>query len=139
MSDFSAAMNELHTMQQRVEQMLDTLCDDIVSAVSAQPTPGVKVLGTNPNCMCVSMSRILTEGSWSPSTYSPQSQADAVRKLLSRCKTPKQLCEAFNKAMREKRVQVSSAHGDYVYLNSETLRILGESELAKYAETEEAM
>lgn len=136
MSDFSTTMNELRTMQQRVEHLLDALCDDIASAVSAQPTPGVGVINDAPLCMSVSASRLFAEGNWSPSTYPPRKQADAVRKLFSRCKTPEQLCKAFDEALREKRVKMSSSYGDYTYVNSETLRILGESELAKYiAET----
>lgn len=138
MNDFSAQMNELRTAQQRVEQMLDALCDDIASAVSTQPTPGVKVIGESPLCMSVSASRIFAEGSWLPSTYSSQEQAKAVRKAFSSCKSPEKFCDAMCKLLKEERVQMSSSYGDFVYLNNETLRILRESELAKYiAETEE--
>lgn len=87
--------SKIREAQKMLNDALAELKSEAVSLVEKEnPMEGVKVISRN--CVSISMKNIFNNN-WAPSTYVPESQVEAVKKVLS----PISSFDAFEKKLTE--------------------------------------
>ena len=137
MSDLSQKMDEIERLEEYIQQLVDSLKNELSSQISSQRMKGVTVINDGKNggplIGVVRLSTLQSQRSWSPEFYFPQKQAEAVSKRLASCKTVKQIIGAVEDMLNLRAVKMSSSSSsDKILLNDETVRIIAESELGQY-------
>lgn len=126
----------------RVFQMVQELKQELKARVAAVPFRG-KVISDGENgkpLICV-MKISQLQDKWDLSYHTPKAQAEAVEFRLTTCTTTKAVCKALYDMMscgyvktRKADPYLGSLHGsDRTYLNKDTLAVLRNSEIGKYA------
>lgn len=134
MNQFNNAIQELQFAEQRLNDLVQEICNSLNKAVSEQKLEGVTDMTreSGPYFATVRFPTLAKENfSFSAETYIPAAQADAVSSALSSCKTTKQLCDKVKDMLDTGKVKKGS---EVVCLNSETLRILRDSEIGQYVQ-----
>ena len=126
----------------RVFQMVQKLKQELKARVAAVPFRGEVISdGENgkPFLGILKASNLSTN--WSPLYHIPKAQAQAVEYRLEKCTTTKAVCRALYDMMSCGYVKTSKADpymgssngSDRTYLNKDTLAVLRNSEIGKYA------
>lgn len=123
----------------RIDKMVQELKQELKARVASIPFRGEVISdGENgkPFFGIQKASNLFTK--WSPTYHIPKAQAQAVEYRLSKCKTPNSVCVAIREMIKKKWVANDSIryafyYGRVTYLNNETLEVLRNSEIGKYA------
>lgn len=109
--------------EKEIENLIESAKKDLCERISkATHMTGVKPLGSNPVCVAVSF-KTLSENNhnWSPSTYIPETQANAVKDFISSAKTAGSFQKKIEEMIETGKVKVK---GETVVLNNNTMQIL---------------
>lgn len=123
----------------RIDKMVQELVQELKARVAAVPFRGEVISdGENgkPFFGIIEASNLFPK--WSPSYHVSKVQAQAVVYRLSKCKTPNSVCVAIREMIKKKWIANDSCryafyYGRVTYLNNETLAVLRNSEIGKYA------
>lgn len=119
-SKIKEAMKKEKEIVELVNSAKENLCEKISNADTME---GVERISASPRCVSVSFKTLASNGSWSPSTYIPETQAQAVKDSLSSVKTAKGFQNKVEEMLTTGKVKVK---GETITLNSKTKEILEE-------------
>lgn len=122
----------------RILQMVQELKQELKARVTAVPFRGEVISdGENGKPLICVMKFSQLQGKWDLSYHAPKEQAKAVAHRLETCTTTKAVCRALYDMMSCGFVTMDycdNYHGsNRVYLNNDTLSVLRNSEIGKYA------
>lgn len=122
----------------RILQMVQELKRELKARVAAVPFRGEVISdGENGKPLICVMKFSQLQGKWDLSYHAPKAQAEAVAYRLENSKTTKAVCKALYDMMSCGYVTMYGCHNyrgsNKVYLNKETLAVLRNSEIGKYA------
>lgn len=129
-------LSTIRQLESEVQNMTADIISELERMVGNQVLSGVAVIsgqdGVGPHIAIVRSSLLFDgpETNWSPEYYLPIVQAEAVRSRLDSCRTIQQVCMAVAKMITERKVAFGNGK---VFLNKETLRILRDSEIGRFA------
>ena len=130
---FAEKMNEYIEMESQINAMIREVINQLTESVQNERLEGVTTLKTG--VITVKLSMMIKQNSWSPDTYLPEAQVEAIKKALKTA-TFKTIGERVRTLLKEKRVKVYSnwkGRDSYTKLNEETIQIIKNSELGKWA------
>lgn len=134
MNRLTNAIQELQLAEQRLNDLVQEICNSLKKAVSKQKLEGVTnhTHESGLQFATVKFSTIAKENyNLSAEAYIPAVQANAVSNALSACKTTRQLCDKVKDMLETGKAKKGS---EVIHLNSETLRILRDSEIGQYVQ-----
>jgi len=128
-------ISQMRALLDEVNRLTAALVDKLCAAVESEQIEGVRPIGAAGNCIAVKFSALQREGNWAPKTFIPRAQAEAVKAVLEKhLGNPTRLCLEVRTMLETKKVSMPGSVREFVNLNTETLRILAESDLANLAE-----
>ena len=125
----------LKNVSAELTKMISKLCEELCAKIEDAPTEGVTKISASPKIVTVKLAAL--GNNWTPAYYIPECQAEAVKRALEKANISN-IVHVVCKMIREKRVQTKSGRGywyppEYVYLNDNTVRIIRDSELGRFA------
>lgn len=121
-SKIQEAMKKEKEIEALVNSAKEELCEKVSNAGAIE---GVKELSKSPHIALVSLKTLMENGSnWSPSTYIPASQAQAVKDTIEPVKTANSFQKKVEDMLETGKVKVK---GDTIVLNNNTKKILRET------------
>lgn len=136
-------LNEIDEMQRRIKDLLESLKRSLPQSVGEQefsgrylpngdgePMDGKK---GRPLCVAVPFSAVCRSG-WNMSAeyYIPKAQEKAVRDFISGVETVDELYSKVAFMLKKGYANLGTTKDDRIELNSETLRVIRESEVGKH-------
>lgn len=109
--------------EQEIENLVNAAKEELCEKVAkASHMKGVTPLGSSPKCVAVSIGTLMQNNhNWSPSTYIPDAQANAVRDFVSSAKTAGSFQKKVEEMLETGKIKVK---GETVVLNNNTMQIL---------------
>ena len=122
----------------RMFQMVQELKQELKARVAAVPFRGEVISdGENGKPLICVMKFSQLQDNWDLSYHAPKAQAEAVEHRLANCTTTKAVCRALYDMMSCGYVTMFGCDNyrgsNRIYLNKETLAVLRNSEIGKYA------
>lgn len=109
--------------EQEIEILVNAAKEELIEKVAkASHMKGVTPLSSGPMCVKVSFNTLTQNNhNWSPSTYIPEVQANAVRDFVSSAKTAGSFQKKIEEMLETGKIKVK---GEIVVLNNNTMQIL---------------
>lgn len=123
--------------KKELKAMIDELCEELCARIEKTPMDGVTKVSDSPRIVTVKFSAL--GDVWAPEYYIPECQAEAVTTALAKA-TTNNIVPTVKEMIMKKRARIKGAArqnfwypAEYVYLNDNTVQIIRDSELGRFA------